>query len=264
MYYIKQYFCAATYCASRIYISGAIKRKAIVGFMQKETSLSQEIGPISAETIVDMVELRLRVYIKKKQFRPGDALPKEKELAEALAVSRNVVREALSRLRMLGIVESKKKRGMILASPDILGVFERVLDPNIITKDTLKNVFELRLALEMGLIDILFNKKLTDKDLAELEAIAQKQVGSSVEFRIKHEIEFHGKLYEMTGNDTLKRFQTMLLPLFDYMVKLKKKNVASKVSHQDLVKLLKKGDKEAFRKGMYEHLKPHFEWLRGD
>src|SRR3546814_8347074 len=50
------------------------------------------------------------------------------ELAEALDVSRNVLREALSRLRMLGMIETKKKRGMILAEPDILGGFERVMD----------------------------------------------------------------------------------------------------------------------------------------
>ncbi|QEC45254.1 FadR/GntR family transcriptional regulator [Pseudobacter ginsenosidimutans] len=213
-------------------------------------------------TMADVVEVKLREYLKNKPFLPGDALPTEAELAEALGVSRNVLREALSRLRMLGMIESKKKRGMVLTKPDILGAFEKVLDPLIIDKDTLQDIFELRLVLEMGLADLLFLRK-TDKDVAELEAIAKaEKYDSGKQFRIKSEIEFHGKLYEMTGNNTLKRFQSMLLPIFGYVVTLEKKKIAGKVNHLDLVQILKKGTKDDFKKGMYEHLKPHFDRLK--
>jgi GntR family transcriptional repressor for pyruvate dehydrogenase complex len=213
-------------------------------------------------TMADVVEVKLRQYLKNKPFLPGDALPTEAELAEALGVSRNVLREALSRLRMLGMIESKKKRGMVLTKPDILGAFEKVLDPLIIDKDTLQDIFELRLVLEMGLADLLFLRK-TAKDVEELEAIAKaEKYDSGKQFRIKSEIEFHGKLYEMTGNNTFKRFQSMLLPIFGYVVTLEKKKIAGKVNHLDLVQILKKGTKEDFKKGMYEHLKPHFDRLK--
>ena len=110
-----------------------------------------------------------------KSFKPGDALPKELELAKALGVSRNVLREALSRLRMLGMIETRKKRGMILSRPDILGTFEKVLDPLIIDKDTLQDIFELRLVLEMGLADLLFIRK-TDKDVDELKLLLKEKL----------------------------------------------------------------------------------------
>jgi len=38
--------------------------------------------------------------------------------------------------------------------------------------------------------------------------------------------------------------------------------VSGKVSHKDLVKLLRKGDKEAFKKGMLAHLQPHYDRLK--
>jgi GntR family transcriptional regulator, transcriptional repressor for pyruvate dehydrogenase complex len=223
--------------------------------------LSKDLAPINSSTMADVVEVRLREYLKKKSFRPGDALPKELELAEALDVSRNVLREALSRLRMLGMVETKKKRGMILARPDILGTFERVLDPLIIDKETLQDIFELRLVLEMGLADLLYIRK-TDKDIAELESIAKKEINHDNSFRIKNEIAFHGKLYEMSGNNTLKRFQIMLLPIFDYVVTLEKKPTRGKVNHMDLVQILKTGSKDDFKKGMEAHLQPHFDRLK--
>ena len=121
--------------------------------------LTTDLLPIQSSTMADVVELRLRDFLKKKSFRPGDALPKEQELADALGVSRNVVREALSRLRMLGMIETKKKRGMILAQPDILVSFERVLDPLILGQETLQDIFELRLVLEMGLADLIYVRK---------------------------------------------------------------------------------------------------------
>ena len=224
--------------------------------------VSKDIERISPESMVDMVELKLREYFKKKSFKPGDQLPKEIDLVQALGVSRNSVREALSRLKMLGLVESKKKRGMILTVPDLLGGFERVLDPLIIGDQSLLDLFELRLTLEMGLADILYINK-TEKGLYELEQIAVNEIKDDKQiFRIKNEIAFHGKLYEIAGNDTLKRFQTLLLPVFGFVIKLEKVFVSGKVNHRDLVDILKTGTKDAFRNGMYEHLKPHFEKLK--
>ena len=228
-----------------------------------KSTLSKDLGKIEVTTMTDMVELRLRQYLKKETFKPGDALPKELELAEALDVSRNVVREALSRLRMLGMIESKKKRGMVLTEPDILGGFERVMDPLLLDQKTLKDLFELRLVLEMGLADLLCARK-TKKDLDELEDIVNKEVNKVQKpFQVKFEIAFHSKLYQMTGNETFMRFQTILLPVFEYVVaeeqKVNGEAKVGKVTHRDLLELLKKGSPEDFRKGMKEHLSPHFE-----
>jgi len=219
-----------------------------------------DIEPVSHQTMADIVELKLLAFLKKNAFKLGDALPKEIELAEALGVSRNILREALSRLRMLGLIDTKKRRGMVLSSPDILGSLEKVMDPLIIDENTLQDFFELRLTLEMGLADIIFIRKTT-KDIAELEQIALAEKvrdKNDVAFRIKSEVEFHGKIYRMTGNETMQRFQTMLLPIFGHLVSIEKKPAGGKVTHLDLVNLLKTGTREEFRKGMREHLEHHF------
>lgn len=224
---------------------------------------TKDLEKIAHKTMADIVEIRLREYLKNKSFRPGDALPKETEMAESLGVSRNVVREALSRLRMLGMIETKRKRGMVLTSPDIMGSFERVLDPLFIDENTLQDIFELRLVLEMGLADLLFIRKKKE-DIDELEAIAKKQKPTTGQhaFRIKNEIDFHGKLYSMTNNPTMQRFQDMLLPVFGYLVSLEKVPIVGSVSHLDLVNILRNGSKEEFRKAMAKHLEHHFKKVR--
>ncbi|WP_276484675.1 FadR/GntR family transcriptional regulator [Paraflavitalea pollutisoli] len=222
-------------------------------------SATHDLEPILNKTMADIVEARLREFIRNKNYKPGDSLPTEMELAEGLGVSRNVVREALSRLRMLGIIETRKKRGMVITQPDILGSFEKVLDPIMIDETTMRDIFELRLVLEMGLPDLLF-PRLTDAHVAELEKIAREEQATD-NFRIQNEIAFHGKLYEITGNNTLKRFQSLLLPIFAYVITLEEKPTRGKISHSGLVELLKTGNKEAFRQGMLEHLRPHFDRL---
>ncbi|KIC93023.1 FadR/GntR family transcriptional regulator [Flavihumibacter solisilvae] len=226
----------------------------------QENNLLDSIRPISTQTMAEVVEARLREYFRTQSFKPGDSLPTEVELAQALGVSRNVVREALSRFRMLGIVETKKKKGMTMSNPDILGAFEKVLDPLIIDDVTLQDIFELRLVLETGLADLLYIRK-TDKEIEELEKIAVAEKSSN-KFRVQNEIAFHGKLYEMTKNNTLKRFQTMLLPIFAYVITQEEKPIRGKVSHMDLVNILKKGTKEDFKEGMLAHLQPHFDRLQ--
>lgn len=219
------------------------------------------IKPLSSKSMAERVEQSLREYFARESFKPGDPLPTELEMAAALGVSRNVVREALSRFKMLGIIETKKKTGMVISNPDIVGTFEKVLNPAIMDESTLHDLFELRLVLETGIADLLYMRK-TAEDLDELEEIAEREVKEN-NFRINNEIAFHGKLYEMTGNDTLKQFQTLLLPIFGYVVKLEnKKYVAGKVTHQGLVKILRKGTPEDFKQGMRSHLQPHFDRIK--
>lgn len=224
-----------------------------------------DFEPIVQISMTEVVEERIREYLKNKKLRPGDAIPGESELAEKLKVSRNVIREALSRFRMLGLIEARKKRGMILTRPDIFSGLERVLDPNLLGEDTVKDIFGMRLVIEMGMAELLFMHK-TDEDIAVLEEmVKKKRYNGNAAFKLEHEVAFHGKLYELTGNDTLHRFQKLLLPIFQYVIDVESHSSprpkAGTVDHQELVEILKKGNPSKFRKGMYEHLKPHFEWI---
>jgi DNA-binding FadR family transcriptional regulator len=230
--------------------------------MTRKSVINVEIEKVNYKTMADVVETKLFEFLKNNSFKLGDILPSEVELAVSLGVSRNVLREALSRLRMLGMIESKKKRGMVLSSPDILGAMERVMNPLIIDENTLKDIFELRLTLEMGMADILYIRK-TNEDIDELEKIALNEKAKRLNeaFRIKNEIDFHGKLYQMTGNDTMQRFSNLLMPVFGYIANLEKVPKIGAVSHLDLVHLLRSSSREDFRQGMRTHLENHFSKL---
>lgn len=228
----------------------------------------KKIVPIENLSLVDKVELRLKQYFKDNNLKIGDPIPKELEFASALGVSRTVIREALLRLRTIGVIESKKRSGMVLTQPDIIQNFEKAIEYNLLGEEALVDIFELRLILEMGMADLLFARK-TAEDIAVLDKIVSKQEKEEQDttiFSLEHEIAFHGKLYEMSRNTTLQRFQNLLLPVFEYVhdnmpegAKDYKYSKGEFVTHRDLFKILKDGDAATFREAMRNHLEPHFD-----
>jgi len=92
-------------------------------------------------TLVDKVEMSILEYMKSNKLTPGDSLPNEMLLSAELGVSRNVLREALSRLRMLGIVHSHTKRGIIIQEPSMLSSFEKVIEPYLLGEKAIIDIF---------------------------------------------------------------------------------------------------------------------------
>jgi GntR family transcriptional repressor for pyruvate dehydrogenase complex len=225
--------------------------------------LRLELKAIDTSSLVDKVEMRLIEVFFNKELKPGDSIPKETELATIMGVSRTVIRESLNRLKTIGLIESKKHKGTVIKSPNLSSILGKSVIPRILDNKTLKDVFEIRLALEVGMTDFIFARK-TPKDIEELEELVEKEPDHSdnILFDVDHELRFHGKLYEMTGNDTLEDFQNLLLPAFQHVYSIGLlKSVAKRKrykSHKELVAILKNGTPDAFREGMRKHLENHF------
>jgi len=221
------------------------------------------IEAVDTRSLVDKVEMNLIDFFINRKLTPGDVIPTEMELAQAMGVSRTVIRESLNRLKTMGLIESIKHKGTLIKSPDLPGILQKSMIPNILDQQSLKDAFELRLVLEVGMADLIV-KRATDEEIEELSGIVKNEISPSKNtlFDVDHEIKFHGKLYEMTGNDTLKRFQILLLPVFSYVYSSglinKPVSVRKYVSHQGLVDILRERDAGMFRKAMRRHLENHF------
>lgn len=226
-------------------------------------NIEEIFDAVDNRSLVDRVESKLVSLLQQRRLKVGDSIPKELELSESLGVSRTVVREALTRLRLMGLIETKKKKGTVITSPDLLGNLSKSMNPYILDDGTLKDLFEIRLILEIGMADLLF-KRITKKDIADLHEIVDSEPPKPKYhlFNVDHEIAFHGKLYEITGNELLKKFQNLMLPIFDYVQRsgiLKKQPyLKTFVSHSGLVRILENGTARDFREGMRIHLENHF------
>lgn len=218
---------------------------------------------IDNRSLVDKVEMRMIELFAQNQLKPGDMIPKEVELAEAMNVSRTVIREAINRLKTMGLIDSKKHKGTVIKSPDLGLVFQKSMIPWMMDDTTLRDIFELRLVMEIGMADLLA-VKITDADIEELEQMVAQEppVSKDVLFEINHEVAFHGKLYEITGNKTMIAFQQLLIPAFNHVYSsgLLDTIVENKrfMSHKQLVEILKERDAATFAHAMRQHLHSHF------
>jgi DNA-binding FadR family transcriptional regulator len=225
--------------------------------------LKIDLIPAEYSTLADRVEMKLIEVFQGRKLRPGDPIPKEKDLAVMMGVSRTVIREALVRLKTMGLLAAKKHKGTVISSPDISAILRKSIIPEVLDRHTLMDLFEMRLALEVGMADFIFSRK-TEEDIEQLEDIVDIEPvhSASMVFNVDQEIRFHGKLYEMSGNPTLMSFQNLLLPVFQlvYNTRFFRKGKRIKYkTHKELVYLLRNGTKDEFREGMKKHLESHFE-----
>ena len=103
----------------------------------------------SHQTLYSQIANIWRDRILSGEFKPGDVLPSEREIAAELEVSRIPVREAMKSLEYLGVVRQQRGRGVVVQEAD-LGNALKVVGPLVttITPDILENLFDFRILIE--------------------------------------------------------------------------------------------------------------------
>ena len=227
-------------------------------------------------SLVEQAQRDLLKYIS--QNSTNSHLPKEQELVEILGVSRVVVREALSRLRALGIIETKRKRGTVVVAPDVFAVLKTIIASGVLDRDSLRDLYQLRLMLEVGMADFIY-LNMTEEQLDGLDKIVAEEVELEREMTMAEDddqryaiakkltdvdIRFHSALFEMTGNKSLMDFLYILRHLFTlYRPKIKADYQSRTIiSHVSLYNLLRTGTADTFRTAMRLHLKTQFENMK--
>ncbi len=116
-------------------------------------------------TLTDQVASIVRERILSGDLAPGARLPGEQQLAEAFEVSRTVIREAIARLRVDGLVMSKQGLGTFVG--------ENLAVPRLDAESLQANkrvgfVFELRSIMEPDIVSLAARRR-TDEQMQRIE-----------------------------------------------------------------------------------------------
>ncbi|GGE04830.1 transcriptional regulator [Aureimonas endophytica] len=134
----------------------------------------------------------IRRAILEQALAPGDKLP-EDTLGERFGVSRTIARHALGQLASEGLVELRRNRIAIVATPSF---------------DEARDEFDIRRELERLVVRALCGR-LSPKQIEDLKAhvTEEEQARDGPEANsIRLATEFHVKLAEMTDKPTLTRY----------------------------------------------------------
>lgn len=145
------------------------------------------------EPLMDSVYSRLRDLILSNVLRSGQKLV-DRDLAEQLGVSRTPVREALGRLEMMGLVESRSRRGYYVSQ---------------YTAEQMTDLYEFRKILEVHAARLAAENALPahrrdfERILGESKELAANPINHAKSVEL--DLEIHGLIAKASGNESLHR-----------------------------------------------------------
>lgn len=147
-------------------------------------------------TAVQQISEALRTAVARHEYRPGDRLPSERELAKRLGVSRPAVREAIGQLVEGGVLESRHGSGTYVAAVD------------------LEDVFDVRLRLEPLAAGLAAARRTPGeaKEMRELLAALRASLADARRFAAI-DVELHHAIAAASGNQVLVGILTRLTDL---------------------------------------------------
>lgn len=200
-------------------------------------------SPPDAAGKVSRICTAIRRAIIERALGPGDKLP-EDALGERFGVSRTIARQALGQLASEGLVDLRRNRIAVVATP---------------TFDEARDTFDIRVELERLVVKHLAGR-LSAEQRAELEAHieAQKAAASQSETSsIRLATDFHVVLARMTGKPILIRYVSEVAYRSGLSLSAYGRPHSTECAineHRDLVEALAAGDRDEAMRLMSQHL----------
>jgi GntR family transcriptional repressor for pyruvate dehydrogenase complex len=213
------------------------------------------------ELLPDEIARGLSEKIGSGTLAPGDRLPTEAALAQSFGVSRNVVREAIARLKYAGLIETRQGLGAFVAA-ERSGRSFRIDPDRTMEGDDLRHIFELRLHVEMGAAALAARRR-TRAQMARIRK-ALSAMGRAVETDadgVVADTEFHHAVAEATNNRYYRDFMVFLAQRMQQSISIARSNTAKlRVSprvqkeHEAILAAIEAADTEAASEAVRTHL----------
>ncbi|MBQ6594201.1 MAG: FadR family transcriptional regulator [Clostridia bacterium] len=223
-------------------------------------------------TLSNSVAESIKLKIKSGEYRADEKLPNEQELSVMMGVSRPTIREAVKLLVSKNIVRIERGKGTFVnpdpgTAEDSIGL--EFIPEDVIVRDLREfryyvEPFVAKLAAEHASRGQISGMREIVGKMLETAKYAKTPETHAEGYRqmCNYELLFHGSMYEMSGNNILKRLKpaimkSVLLYYFKgedeetYDLELAYRN------HRNIYEAIRKHDAEAAYRRTVEHmLKP--------
>ena len=183
---------------------------------QQNSEESDHGYPLRSHGLVIEIVERLTKDIHSGVLKPGEKLPTEAIIMRNFAVSRTVVREALSRLQASQLVITKHGIGTFVAEHINKSNFSITAEDFSTLKDVI-SVLELRISLETEAAGLAAKRRTDENIEAMRKALLElKDSVTSPTGGVKSDFEFHIQVSKATGNrhfsELMNHLGTMIIP----------------------------------------------------
>jgi len=169
-------------------------------------------APAPRRPLPEDVADRIVAWLRQEGLGTDAVLPSERTLAERLGVGRSTVREALQRLRRMGMVDVRQGGRGRVARPTASALVEQIAAPARLIlhsePGSLADLKEARLLLEVAVVRLACERATTE-DLLRLRACQDELIacaaaaGGDFDAFLAADMTFHQALGQATGNAVL-------------------------------------------------------------
>ena len=215
---------------------------------------------IENSTCVMSVVNQIQKSIANGNLNPGDKLPPERELAEQFKISRPVIREGISALSFLGVIQRKQGKGNYISDNLNRTIINNSFKYALISKEKeVEDLLEARKTIECGLISLAALRK-TPFHLKKLEQKFQelKDCEKTNFKRVQLDFEFHLLIGEAAKSKTLQDLQIAIgdkvMEIMKVGVFLPEAQIKTEAEHIMMYKAIEDSDAARARKIMERHI----------
>jgi len=216
------------------------------------------LSPIRRSPLYEEVAERLREFIDVQELRPGDRLMSERELAHRLGVSRTSVRQALTALRVGGLVEIRHGDGVyLLRSPE--DVVPSLAEELLQSHAQLPAIMEVREALETQTARLAARRR-SEADLDEMR-LALREMAAAIEQGddgAEADRRFHGAITAASHNELLAGLMEQLADVIDQTRRASLSRPGrpprSLIAHEQILQAIADRDEDGAARAMRDHL----------
>ena len=171
------------------------------------------VKPVNKSSISEQVFEQLKQQILSGEWPVGMKIPSENELAVTMNVSRVTIRQALQKLTVFGLLETKTGEGSFVQGENLGKQMKVAITPGAYLRPhTLREVFDFQRVIEIQSAG-LAAKYATHEQIEKLSEIYQQQADiehHSTETFAKLDLGFHLQIARCTGN-------TLILTVYEVM-----------------------------------------------
>lgn len=232
--------------------------------MSATVKLPQVCLAFGQQTLPDEIIRWMVEQMRNGTLKPGDRLPAERQLCKQFAVSRTVVREALSQMKSEGLIVARQGQGTFVVESGLRQAF-RLSDVAIREKNAQAHVLELLIAIE-GAATGLAALRRTQEELHIIRralygmefAISQGRLGDEEDFA------FHQAIIAATHNPHFRDLNEYLEHSVRRLIRQARSNTAMRdrrlvqavqEEHQAIYDAIAIGDSEAAARTAEIHLR---------
>lgn len=180
--------------------------------LRAAAATSPAFKPIHTRRTFEEICERIREQLALGVLKPGDKLPPERELAQQLGVSRNVLREALRSLEMAGVLRLQKgvKGGAFIQQGDTRRMNEVMRDMLSLGTISVRELSEARVHV-LDLVVRLACANARRADLDALEANIVRTELATKEGRLLDRVECSREFYKLLAASTANKVIAMIV-----------------------------------------------------